>query len=273
MPPVPPPTKPFLKWPGGKRRVLSRIAEVLPPGRRLIEPFAGSAAVSLGIDYPRYVLADANAPLINLYRQITSEGDTFIRYCRRFFKDANNCAEVYYQYRDRYNKTDNPRLQAALLVWINRHTYNGLYRVNAQGRFNAPFGRYTQPYFPETELRAFALRSKRMTFRAQDYRTTLTSLTLGDVVYCDPPYVPLSATAYFTDYAAGGFTVEDQVELAVQARRLAEQGIPVVISNHDTAEIRRLYRGAKITGFQVRRSISQDVTNRGTAGELLALFT
>ena len=240
----------------------------------MLEPFAGSAAVSLNTDYACCLLADANPDLIALYRQLQTEGDPFIRYCRTFFKVANNNPDAYYAYRDEFNQTRRARRKAALFLYLNRHGYNGLCRYNGKGKFNTPFGRYVKPYFPEKEMRAFTRRAGRITLAHQGFTASMAQAQAGDTVYCDPPYVPLSDTAHFTDYHAGGFTWRDQVQLADLAGELARKSVQVVISNHATAQVQELYtqRGAQIHRFKVRRNISSDGNNRGEVDELLAVF-
>lgn len=266
--------RPFLKWPGGKYRLLGRIRNVLKPGKRLMEPFVGSGAVFLNTDYQAYLLADANPDLIALYQQLLEEGESFIRYCRGFFKPANNMGDIYYAHRDEFNETRRVRRKAALFLYLNRHGYNGLCRYNSKGRFNTPFGRYDRPYFPEKEMLAFVRRAGGVTLRQGSFDITMACAQPGDTVYCDPPYIPLSETAHFTDYHAGGFTWKNQVRLADLACELAHDGVQVVISNHDTRHMRELYNGrnAEISSFKVRRNISRDGSNREEVGELLAVF-
>ncbi|MBS1186545.1 MAG: adenine methylase [Burkholderiaceae bacterium] len=264
--------KPFLKWAGGKFRIRTRIMDVLPKGRRLIEPFAGSAAVFLTADYPHYLLADSNADLINLFRCLKHEGDGFVGYCNGFFTARNNTPEGYGRLRALFNSTPDHRLKAALFVYLNRHCFNGLCRYNRRGEFNVPFGKYSQPGLPAEQMRAFSQKAQQADFAVADFRTIMQSAREGDVVYCDPPYVPLSATSNFTDYAAGGFGLDDQRDLAQLAQSLREKGIPVVISNHDTDWTRQHYHAAKLFAFDVRRSISANGAKRGNASELLAVF-
>ncbi len=266
--------RPFLKWPGGKYRLLSRIRSVLNPGKRLIEPFVGSGAVFLNTDYDAYLLADANPDLICLYRQLLEEGIAFISYCRKFFNDRGNTRETYYAHREEFNETRHARRKSALFLYLNRHGYNGLCRYNGKGGFNTPFGRYDKPYFPEKEMQAFVRRSQTTTLLQARFDESMARARPGDAVYCDPPYVPLSETAHFTDYHAGGFSWEDQVRLADTACELARNRVQVVISNHDTRQVRELYNGrdAEISRFRVRRNISSDGNNRREVGELLAVF-
>lgn len=267
------PVRPFLKWAGNKYRLLERIRAHLPAGRRLVEPFVGSGAVFLNTDYPRYLLTDANKDLIDLYQLLQAEGADFIEDCRTLFTLANNCAERYYQLRAEFNSTTDVRRRAMLFVYLNRHGYNGLCRYNAKGGFNVPFGRYKRPYFPAQEMLAFHHKARRAVFRHADFEQTLKSTRVGDVVYCDPPYVALSASANFTHYSAGGFSNAQQVALARAAERLAKKGIPVLISNHNTAFTQDVYAAALTEQFHVQRHISCDGQRRGKAGEILALFT
>lgn len=266
------PSRPFLKWAGGKARLAPMIRAQLPRGQRLIEPFAGSAAVWLATDYPKALIADINPDLIHLYQTLQNEGPDFITYCRTFFTPDTNRADTYYAYRDRFNTTREPREKAALFLYLNRHGYNGLCRYNASGRFNVPFGRYRRPYFPKAEMEAFWVKAHTATFVVSDFRQILAQAQLGDVVYCDPPYVPLSSTANFTDYAAGGFGPAEQEALADWAERLAGQGIPVVISNHDTPWTRELYRTASQITVSVPRFISCDGQRRESVDEVIAVF-
>jgi DNA adenine methylase len=264
--------RPFLKWAGNKYQIVEQIRGVLPAGKRLIEPFVGSGAVFLNTTYPAYLLSDANPDLIGLYQVLQAEGAGFIEHCRTFFRPENNEGEVFYRLRSRFNATTDPREKAALFVYLNRHCYNGLCRYNLSGQFNVPFGRYRKPYFPEEEMGNFARQSARAVFVQADFSGLMEAAEPGDVVYCDPPYVPLSDTARFTAYSSGGFGAEEQKRLARLAEKLAARGILVVVSNHDTAFTRREYAQAQVTALAVQRYISCDGAKRGKVGELLAVF-
>lgn len=264
--------KPFLKWAGNKFSIMDRILATLPTGERLVEPFVGSGAVFLNTDYPAYLLTDANADLISLYQILQQEGAEFIEYCRPFFDAENNTPDVYYAFREEFNTTADLRKKAALFLYFNRHGYNGLCRYNASGGFNVPFGRYKKTYFPEKEMLAFHQKAQRAVFQCADFTDTLNAVQVGDVVYCDPPYVPLTATACFTSYAAGVFGMREQQQLADLAEVLSQQGVPVVVSNHDTHFTQNAYRKAEIIPFQVQRFISCKGESRGKAGEVLAIF-
>jgi DNA adenine methylase len=155
---------------------------------------------------------------------------------------------------------------------MNRHGYNGLCRYNLKGQFNVPFGRYKKPYFPRKELLHFWQKSQRATFVCEDFAQVMKRARRGNVVYCDPPYVPISPTAYFTSYAQTGFSLHDQERLALLACKLSQRSVTVVISNHENEFTRSLYQDAKIVSFPVRRSISCHGSKRGEADELLAIY-
>lgn len=264
--------KPFLKWAGNKYRIIDRIRRLLPAGQRLLEPFTGSAAVFLNTDYDYYLLTDNNPDLINIYQHLKDEGPAFIRYCKRFFTARTNTSECYYTYRSEFNKTRNLRRKAALFLYLNRHGYNGLCRYNLKGGFNVPFGRYRKPYFPAEEMLAFHHKAQRAEFKLADFSLCMQEARQGDVIYCDPPYYPLSASANFTSYSAGGFTEQQQHQLAELARACRERNIPVLISNHNTKFTLAVYSDAQVARFKVRRYISCNGNKRDHAGELLALF-
>lgn len=265
-------TRPFLKWAGNKYRCLNDILPTLPKANRLMEPFAGSAAVFLNADYDQYTLGEENKDLIALYTHLQKEGDQFIQYCYRFFTDANNCAERYYALRSQFNQSRNTRLRAALFLYLNRHGYNGLCRYNQSGGYNVPFGRYHKPYFPRLEMQHFHQKSQRAEFVHNDFRQTFKRAQPGDLIYCDPPYAPLPQSSNFTSYINKTFAEEEQITLAKLAMECATQGITVIISNHDTAFTRYHYRYGSIKSFTVRRSISCIANNRGEVKELLAIF-
>jgi len=264
--------KPFLKWAGNKYAIIERIKAILPPGSRLIEPFAGSSAVFLNTHFDEAILSDINQDLINLYQYLKQDGQKFIGYCSTFFVKETNNADTYYQFRKIFNSTGDMRLRAALFLYFNRHGYNGLCRYNNKGEFNVPFGKYTKPYFPAEEMMQFHHKIQSAQLVHQDFIQTMQMAKPGDVIYCDPPYVPLTETANFTGYSSGGFGIKEQEKLAELAKELSRKGINVVISNHDTHFTQTAYESARIVSFQVRRFISCKGDARGQANEMLALF-
>lgn len=257
--------------------MLPHILSALPEGKRLIEPFTGSGAVFLNTQFKSYVLADINPDLINLFRVLQSDGEKFIDYASHYFSAEKNTAEAFYQCRDRFNSISvsakrTQKEKAALFLYMNRFGYNGLCRYNSKGIFNVPFGQYKKPYYPAKEMLAFHEKAQAAEFVCADFREVMSKAKKGDVVYCDPPYVPLNKTANFTAYATESFSASEQSDLASVAASLKKKKIPVLISNHDTIETRKLYDAALLISFPVRRFISCNGTKRHNASELLAAY-
>ena len=262
----------FLKWAGGKYPLLDEIKRHLPEGECLIEPFVGAGSVFLNTDYSSYILADINSDLISLYNTVKDRPDDYVNEARLLFKSSNNQSEVYYQLREEFNQSADPFRRSLLFLYLNRHGYNGLCRYNMRGEFNVPFGRYKKPYFPEEELYRFAERAQNALFICESYDASMARAGAGSVVYCDPPYAPLSATANFTAYHTNSFNLEQQQHLAQLAEQLHSNRISVLISNHDTALTRQWYQQAKLHKVRVRRSISSNGGTRKKVDELLALY-
>ncbi|NRF17344.1 Dam family site-specific DNA-(adenine-N6)-methyltransferase [Vibrio coralliilyticus] len=263
----------FLKWAGGKYGLVEDIQRYLPEGRKLVEPFVGAGSVFLNTDYEQYLLADINPDLINLYNLLKESPEAYISEAKRWFVPENNRKEAYLSIRAQFNATDDVMYRSLAFLYMNRFGFNGLCRYNKKGGFNVPFGSYKKPYFPEAELEFFAKKAKKATFVCESYTDTFKRARKGSVVYCDPPYAPLSNTANFTSYAGNGFTLDDQAALADVAERTAkERHIPVLISNHDTTLTRRLYHGAELNVVKVKRTISRNGAGRNKVDELLALF-
>ena len=264
--------RPFLKWAGNKYRCLGQILNFFPDATRLIEPFTGSAAVFLNTKFSSNVLAEQNKDLISLFTFLKRDGSLFIGRCRKFFSEKNNTSCQYYQFRTLFNESADPYLRSLLFVYLNRHGYNGLCRYNLSGLYNVPFGNIKKPYFPQAEMLHFYAKSQNAEFICSDFRETFKLAKQGDVIYCDPPYVPLSNTADFTKYNGAAFTASDQMELAELALVAAAQGVTVLISKHDTSITRAYYQQAQIISFSVQRQISCSVNSRRPVKELLAIF-
>ncbi len=263
----------FLKWAGGKYGLVEDIQKHLPPARKLIEPFVGAGSVFLNTDFEHYLLADINPDLINLYNLLKQEPERYIAESKRFFTPQCNSKPFYLDVRAQFNASQDPFYRSLAFLYMNRFGFNGLCRYNKKGGFNVPFGSYKKPYFPEDELIYFAEKAKKATFVCEGYNETFKRARKGSVVYCDPPYAPLSTTANFTSYAGNGFSLDDQAALADVAERTAsKRGIPVLISNHDTTLTRRLYHGATLNVVKVKRTISRNGGGRNKVDELLALF-
>lgn len=268
-----------IKWAGGKTRVMPQLLKHLPKADCLIEPFVGSGTVFMNTDYRRYVLCDSNRALINFFRVLTSDTERLIDTARGMFLGGNN-EERYYSRRELFNsmqwsdtgKPDTALLYAALFLYLNRHSFNGVYRVNQKGEHNVPFGKYAAPYFPADEMRRFAEKANdtKTVFIDGDFRHTIPDvmqLAYDVVIYCDPPYIPTSKTANFTAYGKP-FTLDDHRALAatlINAHR--QHGTSSVISNSDTPETREIYSAFNLYAFSVRRSVS--AKSRDMAGEVI----
>ncbi len=263
---------PFLKWAGGKRKIIDRIKEILPDGKRLIEPFSGSATVFLNTNYKKNLIADTNKDVINLFNHLKNEKKEFVDYCSQFFIPENNDPEKYYQFRKVFNETEETILRAALFLYLNKHGYNGLCRYNSSGGFNVPFGKYKNIRFPDNYMLEFINQTKDAKFVTQDFEKTFSQARLGDVIYCDPPYVQQNASKQTFKYHKGDFGFAEQEKLAELAKITSKKGIPVLISNHLTEFTQEIYKGAELSTFSVRRSISCKGDDRKEAHEVLALF-
>jgi len=259
----------FLKWAGGKYKLTEQINARLPDAKRLIEPFVGAGSVFLNSEFEEYVLNDINPDLIDMYKIIKRKPKQFIQDAKFYFQEQFNNEAAYYRLRNEFNQSKDGYHRSLLFLYMNRHGYNGLCRYNRSGGFNVPFGRYKKPYFPERELLFFAEKAQKATFTCKPYQKLFLYLRDNDVLYCDPPYVPLSKSASFTSYATQGFTLDDQAQLAKLAR---ESKAPVLLSNHDTTLTQELYRDAHCDTISVSRTISSKSSDRKPVAELFAFF-
>lgn len=267
----------FLKWAGGKFRLTDEINRHLPKKACLVEPFVGAGSVFLNSNFERYILADINPDLINLFNVIKLDVEEYIREAKTLFNDPQaNSAMFYYERRAEFNFSQDAFRRSVLFLYLNRFGFNGLCRYNQKHEYNVPFGDYKTHYFPEKELRSFAEKAQKATFICADFHQVFQYLleNPGDyVVYCDPPYAPLNQETNFTHYAGGGFSLEQQIALAERAKQAQQAKIPVLISNHDTEFTRQIYRGAKIKKLKVQRHIGQSSDSRIKVDELFALFS
>ncbi|WP_368994559.1 Dam family site-specific DNA-(adenine-N6)-methyltransferase [Citrobacter freundii] len=265
--------RPFLKWAGGKYSLLPELDRLIPAGKRLIEPFVGGGSVFLNSDkHERFLLADVNADLINLYQMLAVVPDSVIYEAMKAFRHLND-AENYTEIREAFNAQRLDAVErAAAFLYLNRHCFNGLIRYNLDGFFNVGFGKYKAPYFPEEEIRAFKRKAHACVFMNAGFRRTLALAGDGDVVYCDPPYEPLPGTAGFTNYAAGGFSWDSQVELAESCVAAHQRGAKVVISNSTAPRVIELYEqhGFTLHHVNARRAISSKGSTRETASDAVA---
>ncbi len=264
-------SRPFLKWAGGKYRLLPKILEILPKGKRLVEPFVGAGSVFLNADFQQSLLSDCNKDLISLYQTLQQHGQKFIDDAKSFFVPENHNSDQYYKLRDQFNRSSDPYKRACLFTYLNRHGYNGLCRYNSKGIFNVPFGKYKTIPFPEDAMINFYEKSQQAEFICADFETVMKQTKKNDIIYCDPPYAPLDGFPSFTKYQAQAFNFDEQVRLTEISKMMAKKHRKILISNHDTAFTRELYQGSKIQHFDVMRLISYN-GERKYAKELLAYF-
>lgn len=262
-----------LKWLGSKAGIIDTLRQYLPKGKRLVEPFVGSGSVFLNTDYDSYLLCDINSDLINFHNVAKELPEPLIRETRNLFSEHGD--ELgYYTVRADFNlRCDSNFLyRAAQFLYLNRHGFNGVCRYNLSGSFNVPFGHRKSPYFPEDEIRAFSekAKAKKAVFLCRTFQEAIRMARAGDVIYCDPPYIPASTTANFTSYHTDGFTSEQQKKLARMLRIAAKRGRHVVASNSETAAALELYSDFDITTTTARRSVSAAAAGRARAGEIIA---
>ena len=266
---------PVLKWAGGKTQLLEHIAANMPPAYAgYYEPFIGGGSVLLGLAPDRAVVNDVNEQLVNLYTQLKHSADCVIAKVAEM--DAVPCSkELYYEIRGQYNKKiaahDLDAECAALMIWINKHCFNGLYRVNSKGLFNVPYNNKVNcRSLDEANVRAISgyLQKADITITCQDFEKACEGVGAGDFVYFDSPYVPESSTASFTDYTMDGFSLGDHKRLAALFRRLDARGAKLMLSNNDVPLVRSLYDGYSIQSFAVKRLINRNAGRR-TGREVL----
>lgn len=267
--------RPFLKWAGGKYSLMPELDRLIPTGVRLIEPFVGGGSVFLNSrKHERFLLADANPDLINLYQMLAVLPEQVTVLARQLFTEMSD-EPSYFAVRQAFNAQQmTGPARAAAFLYLNRHCFNGLIRYNRAGEFNVGWGKKTGPYFPDKELLAFAAVAPNCVFMNAGYRRTLSLAGEGDVVYCDPPYEPLPGTAGFTNYAAGGFVWADQVALVESCVAAHQRGARVVISNSTAPRIIELYEqhGFTLHHVSARRSISSKASTRENAADIVAIL-
>jgi DNA adenine methylase len=273
---------PFLKWAGGKTQLLPKIGKVLPQTyARYFEPFLGGGAVffymvsnnSMGSEVH---LIDINKELINTYNVIKSNVEDLILILSKYQDMYNKSpTKFYYDLRDKFDRNATNMEKAARTIALNKTCYNGLYRVNRNGEFNVPIGRYKKPVICDGEnLRNIndALLDFKTNLYFSDYREVLVDKTReDDFIYLDPPYDPISTTAKFTGYTECGFTYRDQRDLSQIFMKLTDRGCKVLLSNSDTPFIRELYKDFSGYTHQVNalRSINSSSSKRTGHKELL----
>lgn len=260
---------PFVKWAGGKTQLLDKLEGYIPETyNRYFEPFIGGGALLLDIQPQKAVINDVNGQLLNVYSQLKADVEEVIKIINEF--DSIECDKLHYlRMREEYNEKINKNILdaecAALMIWINKHCFNGLYRVNSKGLFNVPYNqKINGRSINEENLRniSYYLNSYEIEIRKGDFETACIDVQDGDFVYFDSPYIPVSKTADFTDYTKDGFNYDDHCRLAALYRRLDKVGAKVMLSNNNVDLVYELYDGFKIESIDVRRAINRDASKR-----------
>lgn len=264
---------PFLKWAGGKSRLLKQYAPYFPARdqiRRYYEPFIGSAAVFFHLQPANARLSDVNEKLVEVYRVVQQDVEALIE----VLKGHKNDRDYYYQIRGQDPGKLSPVERAARLIFLNKTCYNGLYRENRKGDFNVPFGRYKNPTICDrARLRKASLGLQGVELQVADFSCSVAKASAGDFVYFDPPYIPLNSTSNFTSYNRFGFGLDDQRRLAETIHQLTGRGCKVMLSNSGVPLVYELYgsRGYRFITIQARRNINSKAERRGAITELLII--
>lgn len=253
--------KPILKWAGGKTQMLNDLLPKVPSSYgKYIEPFFGGGAMFFALQPKNAIIADSNPELINLYREVAANIDEVIRYLRKY----ENTSEMFYAVREQ-EWTQLPKAEAAArTIFLNRTCFNGLYRVNKQGKFNVPYGKYANPKIcDEDGLKAASEALKKAEILCGDYLLVLDHYAQpGDFVFLDPPYLPISEYADFKRYTKEQFYEEDHVELAKIIMRLHERGCHIILTNSNHPLVHELYAPFTIDVIQTKRHISCNGSTR-----------
>lgn len=272
-----PTARPVLKWAGGKTQLLPEIFSRLPKQfQRYHEPFAGSGAVFFALGPRQASLADTNRHLIRLYQDIQMHPEALAQEIQLLEAEFNSAPSeskkvIYLDKRTEFNASKEESVrQSALMVFLNKTGFNGMYRENSKGKFNIPFSGRENVNLPTIDHIASCEQVLKGTeILHSEFETVLDRVATNDLVYFDPPYVPVSDTSSFTAYQAGGFNQTHQERLAEVVKELDRQGVFVLLSNSDTPAARALYEGLRIDQVFARRSINSKASGRGAVAELL----
>lgn len=263
--------RPFLKWAGGKSQLLPEIRQRFPKSfKRYWEPFIGGGAVFFALAPKSAVLLDINEELIGAYRVVRDDVEGLIAELAGYRYDR----ELYYQVREWDRREDfksiSPVRRAARFIFLNKTCFNGLHRVNSKGHFNVPFGRYSAPRIVDRDgLRRCSEVLQRVEIEIGHFTSVSQRVERGDLVYFDPPYVPLSDTSSFTSYAKGGFSADDQMTLRDLCVELDRRGVMFVLSNSDNHTTRELYRAFRVDTVPAARAINSKASRRGAVDEVI----
>lgn len=267
--------QPIVKWAGGKTQLLDKINQFLPQEfNRYYEPFIGGGAVFFNIAEKRVVsngavINDVNRALINMYIRVRDNTDDLIGILTNLDgqipENEDDAKQYYYSLRGKYNQllSDNTfdLNNAAYFIWLNKHCFNGLYRVNKKGLFNVPWNKSRSKSFNEENIRNASELLKNVDVRCGDFTQCVQECEEGDFIFFDSPYLPVKFDS-FVNYTKDGFTQEDHIRLANTFKELDKKGIKLMQTNHNVEAVYELYGDFRIIPIDVRRSINADATNR-----------
>ena len=260
---------PFVKWAGGKRQLLTQIKEKMPEKyNNYFEPFVGGGAVTFALLPENALINDINKALINAYRQICNAPEVFLKAIKKLDNEIwEDGKEYYYFLREHYNdklmKTEFDVELAALFVFINKHCFNGLYRVNGKGLFNVPYNNSRRVSVDENLIMEISEYLQSVKIMDGDFEVACKEAKGGDFVFIDSPYAPLNPTS-FESYTKEGFDIESHKRLAKLFDELTARGCYCMLTNHNTDLINELYgnKGYRIDIVSVKRMINSDASNR-----------
>lgn len=260
---------PFVKWAGGKRQLIPQIREIMPEKyNNYYEPFVGGGAVLFELQPANALINDINKALINTYNIICNEADAFLEAVNRLDEEMwEDGKKYYYSVREHYNdklmKSEYDVELAALFVFINKHCFNGLYRVNGKGLFNVPYNNSRRTSADENVIREVSKYLKGVKIINGDFEEACKDAKKGDFVFIDSPYAPLNPTS-FESYTKEGFDIESHKRVAKLYDELTARGCYCMLTNHNTELINELYgnKGYKIDVVSVKRMINSDASNR-----------
>lgn len=268
---------PFVKWAGGKTNLLPKLRIYYPHEKdyeTYYEPFLGGGAVFFDIRPRLACLSDSNADLVNAFHVVKKDVESLINHLRELDAEYRKAPrEKYYEVRDQWIPDELDSVERATrFIFLNKTCYNGLYRVNRQGKFNVPFGKYHNPTIcDEDRLRAANDALRGAAVQCLDFQKALRQVGRTDFVYVDPPYEPISKTANFTGYTKEQFARNDQLDLLRELTRIKDEvGARVLMSSSGSKDIERLYRkaGFRVVHVTAPRAISSDPKTRGPTKEL-----
>lgn len=265
---------PVLKWAGGKRQLLDALIPLVPKDYSVYcEPFVGGGALFFALQPQSACINDVNYELIRVYTVIKNDVDALIEQLKQFQNNKDQFYEIrsWDRNKDKYTHLSDIE-KAARIIYLNRTCFNGLFRVNASGEFNVPFGNYANPNIVnEPVLRAisFYFNNSEIVFNAVDYAEILKNLPDNAFVYLDPPYDPVSVTANFTSYTKDGFSRDEQIRLRKCCDELNERGIKFMLSNSATDFIYDQYSKYNIEIISAKRLVGADASKRGRIQEVI----